>query len=74
MGRGRPGGNPSAMAKPLYGDEPMAEKPLCVRLTKVEDEFVRSRSNRTEWLRQAIAAQIEKDVALTSKSEQLDKS
>ncbi len=34
----------------------MAEKPISVRLPLKLDEYVRSLPNRTEWLREAIAA------------------
>ncbi len=54
MGRGRPGGNPEILAKPLYG-EAMAEKIIGVRLPIELDEYVRSLPNRAEWLREAIA-------------------
>lgn len=37
-------------------EEPMAEKPISVRLPLKLDEYVRSLPNRTEWLREAIAA------------------
>lgn len=50
----RKGGNPLIYAKPLQ-DKPMADTPLSVRVPIDLDEYVRSRSNRTEWLRQAIA-------------------
>jgi hypothetical protein len=54
MGRGRKGGNPEILAKPLYG-EPMAEGTLGVRLPVYLDEYVRSLPNRSEWVREAIA-------------------
>lgn len=46
--------NPKIKMVPVY-DEPMAEKPISVRLSKIEDAYVRSLPNRTEWLREAIA-------------------
>lgn len=60
-GRGRPGGNPSVMAKPLY-EEAMAGTPLSVRVSVSVDAYVRSLPNRTEWLRQTIEAQAERDL------------
>lgn len=40
----------------IDGDsEPMAERPICVRLPKDLDEAVRALPNRTEFLRDAIA-------------------
>ena len=49
--------------KPMYGDKPLCRKPVSVLLPPDMDEFVRSRPNRTEWLRKAIAAQYQKDMA-----------
>ena len=47
----------------MYGDKPLCRKPVSVLLPPDMDEFVRSRPNRTEWLRKAIAAQYQKDMA-----------
>lgn len=47
--------NPKPKLKPLYGDEALAKKAVCVNLPKDLDEFVRSLPNRAEWLREAIA-------------------
>lgn len=55
--------NPSQKLKPLYGDEAMAEKPVCVRLPQDLDEYVRSLSNRAEWLREAAIEKWERDQA-----------
>lgn len=52
------GGNPQEF---IRHDEPLADKPVSVKLPLNLDEFVRSRPNRTEWLRNAIAAQAERD-------------
>lgn len=43
-----------------YAEE-MAKAPVSVVLPAKIDEYVRSLPNRTEWLRQAIAAQVERD-------------
>lgn len=51
-------GNPQQFFK---HPEEMAETPLSVRVPVDIDRYVRSQPNRTEWLRQAIAAQIEAD-------------
>lgn len=40
----------------------VARKPVAVKLPPEIDEFVRSLPNKTEWLRQAIAAQYERDM------------
>ena len=42
-------------------DQPMAERPISVRLTVEMDEYVRSLPNRTEWLREAIAEKIARE-------------
>lgn len=39
----------------------MASKPVSVMLPVEIDEYVRSLPNRAEWLRQAIAAQVERE-------------
>jgi hypothetical protein len=41
--------------------EVMAKSPVSVLLPAEIDIYVRSLPNRTEWLRQAIAAQVERD-------------
>jgi len=42
-------------------EEPLAERPLSVRLSADLDEKVRSLPNRTEWLRKVIAEAIERE-------------
>lgn len=64
----RKGGNPLIYAKPLE-DKPMAETPMSVRLPVDLHEYVKSRPNRTEWLRAAIAAQVERDLRELQKSD-----
>lgn len=54
--------NPKQKLKPLYGDEPLAEKSLSVRLNIKIDKFVRSLPNRTEWLRDAIAEKYQREI------------
>lgn len=46
--------------KPI-GDKAFCRKPVCVLLPPELDEYVRSLPNRTEWLRQAIMVQIDRD-------------
>lgn len=41
--------------------EPLAESPITVRLSVDLDKFVRSRPDRTEWLRRVIAEAVEKE-------------
>lgn len=43
-------------------EKPMAERPLSVRVEVDVDTYVRSLSNRTEWLRQAIVEKYERDL------------
>ncbi len=43
-------------------EKPMAERPLSVRVEVDIDTYVRSLSNRTEWLRQAIVEKYERDL------------
>lgn len=52
------GGNPQNFNNP---ERTFAPQPLTVRVETHLDEYVRSLPNRTEWLRQAIAAQAERD-------------
>ncbi len=52
------GGNPQNFNNP---ERMFALHPLTVRVETHLDEYVRSLPNRTEWLRQAIAAQAERD-------------
>jgi hypothetical protein len=59
MSRGNP--NPKQKLKPRIYEETMAEIPLSVRVDAKTAEYVRSLPNRTEWLRKAIAAQVERD-------------
>ena len=40
----------------------LASRMTGVRLTVDQDQYVRSLPNKTEWLRKAIAAQIERDM------------
>ena len=54
-------GNPQEFLR--VGDEPVAEQPISVKLPLSIDSFVRNLPNRTEWLRRAIAAQYERDMA-----------
>ncbi len=58
--RGNP--NPSQKLAPM-GDKAMAVSPLAVRVPIYIDEYVRSLPDRTEWLRKAIARQMEEDLA-----------
>lgn len=53
--------NPNSPIKRIYEEE-MAAAPLSVRVSADFDKYVRSRPNRTEWLRKAIARQIEEDL------------
>lgn len=55
-----PNPNPTYKMKPVY-EEPMAEKPLSVRVTAVVDAYVRSQPSMTQWLREAIAEKYERD-------------
>ena len=57
----RKGGNPQTYFKPT-APEPVAKLPVTVKLPIVLDEYVRSLPKRAEWLRQAIAAQVERDL------------
>ncbi len=59
--RGNP--NPSQKLMPK-GDTAMAVSPLAVRVPIYIDEYVRSLPDRTEWLRKAIARQMEEDLAV----------
>lgn len=52
--------NPSQKLKSLYS-QPVADSVISVRLWRVDDEFVRSLPNRTEWLREAIAEKRQRD-------------
>ncbi len=54
--------NPKYKFKYLY-DEPLAKQIVGTRLPKSLDVFVRSLPNKSEWLRNAIAAQYERDMA-----------
>lgn len=47
---------------PPKGDKPLAKKMVGIRLPQELDEYVRSLPNRTEWLCQAIARQMEEDL------------
>lgn len=42
---------------------PVAKSCISVKLDKEHDKYVRSLPNRTEWLRKAIARQVEEDLA-----------
>ena len=50
--------------------EEMAKTPVSVLLTAKDDAYVRSLPNRTEWLRKAIAAQVERDLQESSSPSQ----
>jgi hypothetical protein len=56
-------GNPNPKCK-FTTDYPkkVAKKAVAVKLPIEVDEFVRSLPNRTDWLRQAIVAQFEKEM------------
>ena len=43
------------------GKKAFARKPVSVLLPPETDEYVRSLSNRTEWLREAIAEKVERE-------------
>lgn len=47
------GGNPQEFLR--CGVEPVASKPVAVKLPISIDEFVRSLPNKSEWLRKVIA-------------------
>jgi hypothetical protein len=47
---------------PKKSKEELAPQVVGVRLPVDMDKYVRSLPNKTEWLRQAIAAQIERDM------------
>lgn len=55
-----PNPNPTYKMRRMYNEE-MAESPLSVRLTAEMDAQVRSRPNRTEWLREAIAEKLARE-------------
>lgn len=57
--RGNP--NPAQKLTPI-GASAMAALPLAVRVPVEIDNYVRSLPNRTEWLRKAIARQVEEDL------------
>lgn len=67
MPKGNP--NPKQKLKPSVYERAMADVPLSVRVDVEIAAYVRSLPNRTEWLRQAIAAQVERDLQ-QAKSEQ----
>ncbi len=69
MGRGNP--NPKNKFTQVY-DEPVASRSVSVKLPLDIDAYVRSLPNRTEWLRKAIAAQVERDKQEASQSSQND--
>jgi len=45
------------------GVEPLADKPTAVFLPKDVDAYVRSLPNKADWLRNAIAEAMSKDIA-----------
>lgn len=53
--------NPTGQMKRVY-EEQMAKIPLSVRMPVEIDNYVPSLPNRTEWLRKAIACQVEEDL------------
>lgn len=53
--------NPTGQMKRVY-EEQMAKIPLSVRMPVEIDNYVRSLPDRTEWLRKAIARQVEEDL------------
>ena len=55
--------NPKQKLKPLYGEQPLSSRTVALRLPIVIDEWVHYLPNKTEWLRQAIAAQYQRDMA-----------
>ncbi len=57
----RKGGNPETYFK-AECPQPVVKKPISVKLPPDLDAFVRSLPNKSEWLRQAIAAQVERDL------------
>lgn len=57
----RRGGNPGTYFKSDSCSEKVAKVPIAVKLPLELDEYVRSLPNRAEWLREAIAAQVERD-------------
>lgn len=63
---GRNRGNPNFTfrIKPK-GEKPLAKRMIGVRLPEELDKYVRSLPNRTEWLRKAIARQVEEDLKET---------
>lgn len=58
MGRGNP--NPTYKLKRVY-DEPVADKPVTVKLPIGLDAYVRSLPNKSEWLREAIAEKYQRE-------------
>ncbi len=65
------GGNPQ---KFLEHEVALADKPVSVKLPIDLDKWVRSLPNRTEWLRNAIAAQYERDMQQLNGSDSDSKS
>lgn len=56
-------GNPHPKHKyTSFNSEPMSERPIAVRLPIRLEDYVRSLPDRTEWLRKAIARQVEEDL------------
>ena len=59
------GGNPQNFNNP---QKTFADKPLTVRVETELDAWVRALPNRTEWLRQAISAQYQREMEKQQKS------
>lgn len=53
--------NPSQKLKPV-GTEALAKETVALRLPVKINEYVQSLPNRSEWLRKAIARQMEEDL------------
>lgn len=59
--QGRKGGNPETYFKADFQGE-ISKKPVAVKLPVDLDAYVRSLSNQSEWLRQAVADAYERDM------------
>lgn len=53
--------NPKQKLKPRVYEQTMAEIPLSVRVSVDVAKYVRSLSNRTEWLRRVISEAVERE-------------
>ncbi len=63
MGKGNP--SPTYSFKSDY-PQPIAVKPVSLRLSKEDDEYVRSLPQRTDWLRKVIEKAIAEEKANAS--------